>query len=429
MFKKLFLYIFFFLLSVLIGFKFQNQVHNIILIPQGIFKVFFKERRIEPNIKIKNFTNDQTSIFANSFELVIENLENFSGFTKDENNIENPQHKSAGLYASKINGETYIELFTRDGHIINNKNKNIEKLELPNFYDPHNTQGGIRGVFFIDDEIYIFMASKKIGCQNVTIFNIDRKKELLDLDCLPNAQDIHYDGVGGASIHLKDNVFVTVGVPTNNNQSIRDLAQDENSFYGKIIFINKPSLRYFLKGEKKIEIKKFTKGHRNPQGLAKIDDIIFSSEHGPKGGDELNKLSENINYGWPISSYGTKYEQISVASYKLNHTNYGFQEPIFQFTPSIGISDLSNCTPQMIEYFERSGCLMATSLRDQSLVFFLLDENLDRVIGFEKIDFGQRLRHIAKKKNGELFYESDGSIYISSDSGEVLKIIFKFIKD
>ena len=58
----------------------------------------------------------------------------------------------------------------------------------------------------------------------------------------------------------------------------------------------------------------------------------------------------------------------------------------------------------------------------------MLDENLDRVIGFEKIDFGHRLSHIAKKK-GELFYESDGSIYISSDSGEVLKIIFKFIKD
>lgn len=426
MLKKLSLYILFFLLSVLIGFKFQNQVHNILLIPQGIFKVFFKESRIEPNIKIENFSNDQISIFANSFELVTKNLKNFSGFTKDENNVENPQHKSAALYASKINGETYIELFTRDGYIINNES--IEKLELPNFYDPHNTQGGIRGVFFIDDEIYIFMASKKIGCQNVSIFNIDRKKEILDLDCLP-AQGIHYDGIGGASIHLKDNVFVTVGAPTNNTQSIRNLAQNVNSFYGKIISISKSNLRYFLNGEKKIEIKKFTKGHRNPQGLAKIDDTIFSSEHGPKGGDELNKLSENINYGWPISSYGTKYEEISVASYKLNHMNYGFQEPLFQFTPSIGISDLSNCTPQMIEYYERRGCLIATSLRDQSLVFFLLDENLDRVIGFEKIDFGQRLRHIAKKKNGELFYESDGSIYISSDSGEVLKIIFKFIKD
>lgn len=175
MLKKLSLYILFFLLSVLIGFKFQNQVHNILLIPQGIFKVFFKESRIEPNIKIENFSNDQISIFANSFELVTKNLKNFSGFTKDENNVENPQHKSAALYASKINGETYIELFTRDGHIINNES--IEKLELPNFYDPHNTQGGIRGVFFIDDEIYIFMASKKIGCQNVSIFNIDRKKK------------------------------------------------------------------------------------------------------------------------------------------------------------------------------------------------------------------------------------------------------------
>ena len=50
-------------------------------------------------------------------------------------------------------------------------------------------------------------------------------------------------------------------------------------------------------------------------------------------------------------------------------------------------------------------------------------------IGFEKIEFGQRLRHIAKNKNGELFHEEDGSIYITSDSGEVLKITFKLIRE
>ena len=119
----------------------------------------------------------------------------------------------------------------------------------------------------------------------------------------------------------------------------------------------------------------------------------------------------------------------SIASYRLNHSDYGFEEPLFQFTPSIGISDLTNCTPQMIEYFERNGCLLATSLRDQSLVIFLLDKSFNKVIGFEKIDFGQRLRHIAKQKNGQLFHENDGTIYISSDSGEVLKVFLKFINE
>ena len=49
--------------------------------------------------------------------------------------------------------------------------------------------------------------------------------------------------------------------------------------------------------------------------------------------------------------------------------------------------------------------------------------------GIAKIDFGQRLRHIAKNRNGELFEEEDGTIYVSSDSGEVLKVTFKFSKE
>ena len=56
----------------------------------------------------------------------------------------------------------------------------------------------------------------------------------MNLDCLPDVQGIHYDGVGGASIHLKNNILVSVGAPTNNTQSIRDLAQNESSFTEKL---------------------------------------------------------------------------------------------------------------------------------------------------------------------------------------------------
>ena len=61
-------------------------------------------------------------------------------------------------------------------------------------------------------------------------------------------------------------------------------------------------------------------GHRTPQGLAKIGKSIFNVEHGPKGGDELNKLIRNKNHGWPTVSYGTKYLYDNKgASYKVNH--------------------------------------------------------------------------------------------------------------
>ena len=51
------------------------------------------------------------------------------------------------------------------------------------------------------------------------------------------------------------------------------------------------------------------------------------------------------------------------------------------------------------------------------------------MIGIEKIDFGQRLRHIAKQKNGKTFSDLDGSIFISTDKGNVLKVFFNLIKD
>ena len=73
--------------------------------------------------------------------------------------------------------------------------------------------------------------------------------------------------------------------------------------------------------------------------------------------------------------------------------------------------------------------MIGTTLRDQSLIIILLNKDMNRVLGFEKIEFGERLRHIAKNIDGELFEEKDGSIYVTSDSGEVLNILFKLNKE
>ena len=134
MIKKFLIYIFFFILSVLIGFKLQNQILQIILVPQGILKLFVKEKRSDPTIETNNTKDTKESVFANSFELEITNVKNFSGFNKNIDGSQNSQHKSAALYGSKVNENTYLELFTRDGFIF--VNNEVEKLEIPNFYDP-----------------------------------------------------------------------------------------------------------------------------------------------------------------------------------------------------------------------------------------------------------------------------------------------------
>ena len=87
-------------------------------------------------------------------------------------------------------------------------------------------------------------------------------------------------------------------------------------------------------------------GHRNAQGLFYFKDeqneYIINSEHGPKGGDEVNISSLNINrihnFGWPISSYGVNYDGTN--PYKPSHKDYGYDEPFVNFT-SIGISEIS----------------------------------------------------------------------------------------
>jgi|TARA_B100000315_G_C14544493_1_gene572548 hypothetical protein len=427
MFKSILKYFFIFLIAIAISYQFQSSIAQLRLFPKGIVKLIFPEKKIRPNIEKEATPSKIEIINANSFEVHYELVESFSGYNKDKDGNLHEQHKSAGFYASKENNKTNLELYTRNGFLITGEE--IKQFELPNNYDSHNSKGGIRGIFYIDGERYAFMVTIKIGCQNVSIINLDKNVEIFDADCLPDYQQIHYDGIGGASVHNDENILLSIGAPTNSSELIRNLAQKDSSFYGKIISINKKDIKNFFNNNKKIEIKIFTKGHRNPQGLAKIEEKIFSAEHGPKGGDEVNILSQNNNYGWPIASYGTKYESIASASYKLNHLKNNFQEPLIQFTPSIAISDLTNCTKQMIDYYERNGCLIGTTLREQGLIIILLNQDFNRVIGYEKIEFGHRLRHLAKKKNGRLYFEDDGSIYVTSDSGEVFKVKFKLEKE
>ena len=82
----------------------------------------------------------------------------------------------------------------------------------------------------------------------------------------------------------------------------------------------------------------------------------------------------------------------------------------------------------MMNYFERKGCLIATSLKAKSLIIILLNDDLNRIIGYERIQFNERLRHFANDFKGNLFSEEDGSIYISTDNLRVLKLKFNFKK-
>ena len=85
-----------------------------------------------------------------------------------------------------------------------------------------------------------------------------------------------------------------------------------------------------------------TRGHRNPQGLARdAAGDLWAAEHGPRGGDELNLLEPGRHYGYPQVSYGLPYSDWSDREYGREGRHDGFTRPVFAWTPSPGISALT----------------------------------------------------------------------------------------
>lgn len=121
------------------------------------------------------------------------------------------------------------------------------------------------------------------------------------------------------------------------------LAQDKNTSYGKTIQIELST------GRGKI----YSMGHRNPQGLyADPDGNIWLTEHGPRGGDELNMLVEGANYGWPLVTYGTDYKKYTWPLNKNQGQHKGFQLPLFSWVPSIAISNLVSMEGELFSLWE-----------------------------------------------------------------------------
>ena len=159
--------------------------------------------------------------------------------------------------------------------------------------------------------------------------------------------------------------------------------------FGKIIFVDFQTKKNII----------FSKGHRNSQGLYVDNNLILSTDHGPRGGDEINKIIFNKNYGWPIASYGERYlnSDINKPDYLKDHKSLGFEEPIFSFIPAIGISEIIKLPNSFSTHYIDNFIL--SSLWGSSLYRIKFDENYDRIIFIEKIFIGQRIRDITYINN------------------------------
>lgn len=155
----------------------------------------------------------------------------------------------------------------------------------------------------------------------------------------------------------------------------------------------------------------YSYGHRNQQGMAIHPDTrqIWTNEHGPQGGDEINIISKGKNYGWPVITYGINYDNTIITEKKNME---GMEQPLYYYIPSIAPSGMAFINSDT--YPGWKGSLLIGSLRFQYLERLEIKNN--KVTYREKLipDMG-RVRNV---KMGP-----DGFIYAGVENKGIVKII------
>jgi glucose/arabinose dehydrogenase len=143
----------------------------------------------------------------------------------------------------------------------------------------------------------------------------------------------------------------------------------------------------------------FTIGNRNVQGLAQhpVTGQIWATEHGPRGGDELNILKKGANYGWPVITYGVDYDGKIVSD--KDHQE-GMEQPVIQWTPSIAVCPAEFCISPLFPKWKNN--LMVGALAYEELQRLIIDK--DKVTAREMIlkGFG-RVRDIKTSPDGAIY--------------------------
>ena len=358
------------------------------------------------------------TIQMNPFQLKVENILTLKA--KEE-----ILTRTASLQINDINDEKLFRIFLQNGFILNN-NKFIQMSLPKTFY--LEEKGGVKSVFTIDKNDLALISNKKENCIFFSLLNLTLTKVLLQTECLPDDKGIDLNGIGGAVIFFDENIYLSIGAPENQSEKIRDLAQSKSSIFGKILKISKEDL--LNSKEQALKYSIFSYGHRNPQGLVEINKRIFSTEHGPMGGDEINLIQYNKNYGWPLKSYGLRYifkKGDTGKSFKYNKKIENYKGPIYSFVPSVATSSLSECPKNLKNYYPENICLMFLTLRAKSLFVVLVNKENLSVQNIQKIFIGERMRHFAVDSKIKTFFDNN-SFFVSADGKGVSKILkFTFL--
>ena len=217
----------------------------------------------------------------------------------------------------------------------------------------------------------------------------------------------------GSRIAFDDTGHVYFGI---GDRGERDQAQNLNNHIGSILRLNLDGRAAegnpFIEDVKALD-EIWSYGHRSPQGLQFDSDkkILWSIEHGPRGGDEINLIEKGRNYGWPVISHGKEYwGPFDIGEGKEKQ---GMEQPVKVYIPSIAPGSLLLYSGDAFPQWR--GNLFAGALKLQHLNRISISEdnratNEERLLG----DLNQRIRALA--------LSSQGWIYLSTDDGNIFRL-------
>tara|TARA_R110000737_G_C14584311_1_gene486304 strand:+ start:443 stop:1558 length:1116 start_codon:yes stop_codon:yes gene_type:complete len=295
--------------------------------------------------------------------------------------------------------------------------ENKTAVEITGLPDIHaNSQGGLLDITlhpdFTNNSLIFFTYASPEGKGsgsntalmqaklNLKTHSLTEQKVLYKAE-LNSTKGAHY----GSRIVIADGyIYFSIGDRGARELNPQDLSRDGGKIYRLNLDGSIPLDNPFAKNDH-VKTAIYSYGHRNPQGLIQLADTgkIWSHEHGPKGGDEVNLIQSGKNYGWPVISYGVNYNNTKLTDLT---EKAGMEQPKLYWLPSIAPSGMAFIDSK--KYPQWQGKVLLGSMKFNHLV--LLDILDDKVVKQTKLlaDIGGRVRNIIQGSDGYIYLGVDG---------------------
>lgn len=280
-------------------------------------------------------------------------------------------------------------------------------------------QGGLLGVCvdpqFTSNRMVYWVFSENVSGGNITSVakgrlsnsetTIENPTVIYRANPSANVGNLHYGG--RIVFDNTGNLFVSTG--ERSDLSTRPLAQSVTAALGKILRITtsgQPAAGNPSFSQSGALPELYSIGHRNPQGIAihPVTGELWQSEHGPRGGDEINRVLGGKNYGWPTITYGIEYSGATIGAGIQQQT--GMEQPVYYWDPVISPSGITFYKGNTIPEWQNN--LFVASLSGMHIARLVMENN--KVIGEERLlsSENQRFRDITQGKDSNLYAVTDG---------------------